>query len=192
MKFFPHQFKKQVKEIKGKHFYPTISNIEGKILEIGVGKGENLKYYNNKCSVFAIDKNLDEKMLEKYSEEVNCSVMYSKNVIENIDIENETLDYVVGTFVLCSVESVNEQISAIYKKLKIGGKIIFLEHIRSNNHFWLFIQRLFTKIFRILSLECHMDRNPCTAIKKAGFKIIEEKYFQNSIEPYLFIVAMKL
>ena len=120
MKFFPYQLKRQIKTMQDKHFYPAISNIDGNILEIGIGQGDNFKYYSKNCTVIAIDKNLDENISENLSKEVNCSVNYLRNVIEDINIENGTLDYAVGTFVLCSVESVEIQIKTIYEKLQIG------------------------------------------------------------------------
>ncbi|MBR9700100.1 methyltransferase domain-containing protein [Candidatus Woesearchaeota archaeon] len=44
----------------------TLSKLTGNILEIGVGTGKNLPYYNSKANVTGID--LSPKMLEKAKE----------------------------------------------------------------------------------------------------------------------------
>ena len=53
--------KQKVLQIKHQHFYPALSKLKGRILEIGFGNGESLDYYPSNCKIFALEKS-DKKI----------------------------------------------------------------------------------------------------------------------------------
>ena len=74
---------------------------------------------------------------------------------ENIDVESESFDYVIGTHVLCSVDSVSEVLKQVSRALKLHGTYIFYEHVLSpddENLRWY--QELFAPIFFYVGNGC--------------------------------------
>lgn len=81
-----------------------LQNLTGDILEVGVGTGANLRYYNKEARVIGID--LSPNMLKKAHEKLPDAVADLKLKemdIQQMDFPNHTFDYVVSTCVFCSV-----------------------------------------------------------------------------------------
>ena len=94
------------------------------------------------------------------------------------------------SFVLCSVNSVENSIREIKRVLKRGGEIVLLEHIKSNNKITYKVQKVLNGV-QTLFFDCHLDRDPREILRKNKFKILTEKIFYNSLEPYLFMELIK-
>ena len=59
------------------------------------------------------------------------------------DIQSDSMDMVVHTFILCSVDDPKLVLSEIYRVLKPGGVCVFFEHsLDVNNKLVYFIQKL--------------------------------------------------
>lgn len=112
----------------------VISKLTGNILEIGVGTGKNLRYYNSNAKVTGID--LSPKMLEKAKEKIGFS---NKNVTllqmdaQQLKFKDNSFDYVIGSFVLCSIPDPVKALKEIKRVIKPKGKIIFIEHVLSKH-----------------------------------------------------------
>ena len=186
IKVLPHQLKKQINEIKNDFFYPSLNAINGNVLEIGFGKGNNFEHYPNECNIYAIEK------IEKH---INRSNKNRKNLIlkngiaEDLPFENEFFDFVVFLFVLCSVNSIDKTIQETKRVLKKGGKIILLEHIKSKNKITLAVQKTIT-VLQSPFVSCRMYRDPRPNLKE-NFKVVKEEFFNNSLEPYIFMELIK-
>lgn len=138
-----------------------------KVLEIGVGSGPNLKYYGSKAStISALEPNraFDEFILESA---VAAKVSPNKMRIvpgyaEKIPMEDDSVDVVIGTMVLCSVQSVAKSLQEIYRVLKPGGKYIFTEHVAAPTNLPMLgmAQQLADPLQRIFAEGCHLRRNP--------------------------------
>ena len=188
VKVFPYQLKKQISEIKTDYFYPSIKTLKGNILEIGFGKGENFKLFSDKSEIYAIEKK--EKYLDN-NIALKRNIYMKKGVAEDIPFEDAFFDAVVISFVLCSVDSIEKSLEEIYRVLKKGGKVILLEHIKSDSKITFVIQKMINGI-QSLFISCRLDKDPRLFINHSRFKILKEKVFNNNLEPYLFMELQKL
>ncbi|KAL9653068.1 hypothetical protein ABK040_006288 [Willaertia magna] len=127
----------------------------GRILEIGIGTAINFLCLDQESSpVISTQKDkinsvrnkvtewigidFNEKMFP-YAEKstknhsipfpVKLKVMNAENLTE---LTNESIDNVLITHVLCSVEDVDTILNELYRVLKKGGKILFLEHVSAD------------------------------------------------------------
>jgi demethylmenaquinone methyltransferase/2-methoxy-6-polyprenyl-1,4-benzoquinol methylase len=152
----------------------SLSNLKGRVLEVGVGTGRNLKYYPADSLVTGIDNS--EGMLEKARKKAGGM----QNIIlflmdaEHMEFPDNTFDYVVTTFVLCSIPDPVKALKEMRRVLKPSGELIALEHMRSSNHAIARIEDLINPIMFFFIGE-DMTRNTVENIKKAGFTITEEK-----------------
>lgn len=153
-----------------------IASLKGNILEIGVGTGKNLLFYTNKAKVTAID--FSPKMLirarKKLKKVGKTNIELIEMDVENLKFPNDTFDYIITTFVWCSVPNPTKGLRETRRVLKPEGKAIFLEHVLSKNKLIALWEHIHNPITKLL-FGFNVNRNTLNNIEKAGFKIIEDK-----------------
>jgi len=155
----------------------AISYAYGNVLEVGVGTGKNLPYYNGNIDLTAID--FSPGMLEiargrKRELELKDIELYEMDV-QDLKFKDNTFDTVVSTFVFCTVPDPIAGLKEVYRVVKPKGKVIFLEHMKSK----YFIVNIMLYIMNILSeklLGTSMIRETQKNIEKAGFTITSVEY----------------
>jgi len=147
-----------------------IGQVKGKILEIGVGTGKNLPYYKKNTQVIGID--ISSKMLTKAHlkvKELNNDINLKQVDATKLPFNDKFFDYVVCTFVLCSVPDPVATIKEMVRVCKEGGEVVMLEHTRSKSlwmNFLLNIHDPFTQAIFGFSMKRDTVRN----IEIAGFE----------------------
>lgn len=119
-----HLFLK-VKEIlfQGVHDLRKKSQADLNILEIGVGKGENFSFYPKGTNLTCLDPHPHhdghlQKNLEESGGNVKL-VRFLHNFAEDMsDVENDTFDAVVCTFVMCTVRDPAATLAEVRRVLK--------------------------------------------------------------------------
>lgn len=157
------------------------------VLEVGIGTGKNIPYYK-KWEAVGVD--ISRNMLEKAKkrlEESGKVVQLIQADAKSLPFKDDVFDAVISTYVFCSVENPIRGLEELYRVLKKGEKAYFLEHMRSENEFVGKILDLLNPIFRAFGPE--INRRTLENIRKAGFKIVEEKFLMTSI--FRMIVAEK-
>jgi len=113
-----------------KYRQEQLASVDGEILEIGVGTGLNLSYYPDYVKrITTVDPNpgMNKKLQRRIDEtgfEVDRQVISS----ESLPFDEGAFDCVVSTITLCSIPDVKQAMSELYRVLKPGGRILFLEH----------------------------------------------------------------
>ncbi|WP_372712607.1 class I SAM-dependent methyltransferase [Ilyobacter sp.] len=159
-----------------KHREGLIALASGKVLELGVGTGANLPYYSKNLSVTGID--FSRKMLEKSKNVIEKN--HIKNIkleemdIQNMTFENDSFDCAVSTCVFCTVPDPIAGLKEVYRVLKPGGKVLFLEHMRSRNPLVNIILFMLTVMSKLI-LGTSMVRKTQENIESVGFKITERR-----------------
>lgn len=162
-----------------------MKELQGDVLEVGVGTGKNIQYYPDNINVTAID--FSEKMLEKAREKAReKSDIYNKKVklihmdAQNIEFPDNSFDCVFTTCVFCSVPDPVKGLKEIKRVCKGDGKIIMIEHERSENR----AIGLLMDIFNPLTLNLYganINRRTVDNIKKAGFTKIDVTNLKSDI-----------
>ena len=149
----------------------------GDVVEIGVGPGLNLQYYNttNVNKVIGIDPS-DElnKIAKKNANKVNLDIEFNLSSAESIDLPTSSVDSVVCTISLCSIPDPKKALNEIYRILKPGGKYFFCEHGISPDFFTKVFQNVTNIFYPKLSGGCHANRDIPKLITDSGLKIDEK------------------
>ena len=159
----------------------------GDVVEIGVGPGLNLQYYNttNVNKVIGIDPS-DElnKIAKKNANKVNLDIEFNLSSAESIDLPTSSVDSVVCTFSLCSIPDPKKALNEIYRILKPGGKYFFCEHGISPDFFTKVFQNVTNIFYPKLSGGCHANRDIPKLITDSGLKIDEKEtmYLPGSVK----------
>ncbi|MBC8500775.1 MAG: methyltransferase domain-containing protein [Nanoarchaeota archaeon] len=157
-----------------KHKKKLLSKVKGDVLEIGVGTGRNLGYYNNKANVTGID--LSPKMLSRAIKKAKLAKRnYSLLVMdaENLKFKDESFDYIVCIGVLCSIPNPVKALDEMRRVLKPKGEILMLEHMLSDNKLIYFLENIFNPITKGF-FGFNINRDTLSNIKKAHLRICEK------------------
>ena len=154
------------------------------LLEIGTGHGANLQFLPQemKIQLVALDPNqFCKPYLEKtLDDHPNVTLkQYVEGVAEDMKmIPSESIDCVLSTIVLCSVQDQAKVLSEINRVLKPGGYYFFMEHVRARKGSAMALaQRLLNPLNSLLLDGCNVNRRTSETIQGAGFSEVSYKRF---------------
>src|SRR5262249_91939 len=91
--------------------------------------------------------------------------------------EDNRFDCVVSTFTLCSIEEVDQALGEVYRVLKPGGRLLFLEHGLSPEPRVQKWQRRLNCLEMPLPDGCHLNRNITELVPAQPFSSVEVREF---------------
>lgn len=182
--------------------FSQLSASEKNILELGVGTGPNFKYYASEdgVNVIGVDPN---KHMENYARTAAVSAglpssnfTFKRGVAEALPAEDNSMDVVIGTLVLCSVNNINMALREIKRVLKPDGVYLFIEHVAAPDGTLLqFVQGALDPLQQFAADGCHLTRKTGQNIGDAGFSSLslESVRLSNAyiISPHVYGVACK-
>ena len=122
----------------------VIPEASGKVLEIGIGPGSNLKHYDNQkvTSILGIDPSAElNQIAQKRAEKNNLNVEFLIESASSLSVESNSIDTVVSTYALCSIPEPQKTLHEIKRVLKDDGVFIFSEQ----DHVFKGVDKAFTK-----------------------------------------------
>jgi ubiquinone/menaquinone biosynthesis C-methylase UbiE len=147
----------------------------GDVLEIGAGTGANLLYY--KAGVRSLTLTEPEKpmvgQLEKHIEERRPDAKLLRAPAEDLPFNDDSFDTVVSTLVLCTVDDQPRAIRELRRVLRPDGRLLFIEHVRSDEDKLARLQDRMMPINRAIGHGCHCNRPTLQTIREAGFQVTE-------------------
>lgn len=148
----------------------------GAVLEVGVGSGLNLAFYDPSrvTSVRGVDPS--PGLLQKARPRALASpvpVELVEGCAEALPAESASADSVVCTYTLCSVEAPLRALAELRRVLKPGGELLFVEHGLSQDPSVQRRQRALSPYWERLSGNCHLARDPRALLETAGFSLLE-------------------
>ena len=149
---------------------------EGKILEVGIGSGLNLPFYNKSKieEIWGIDPSEElNAMAKKVAIKEDINVNFITSSAEDIPFPNDYFDTVLITYTMCTIPSVLQANKEIRRVLKHNGKMIFCEHGVSPDENIKKWQKRLNSIWGKIAGGCNINRNIPKLIKSSGFKIVE-------------------
>ncbi|MEM1503623.1 class I SAM-dependent methyltransferase [Domibacillus sp. 8LH] len=159
-----------------------LAKAEGEVLEVGIGTGANLPFYPSKVThVTGIDFSPKMiKLAQKEAEKAPVPVKLIEMDAEELDFPDASFDTVVTACVFCSVPDPIQGLKEIKRVLKPGGKILMLEHMRSDNTaLGKLMDAANPLIVRIWG--ANINRKTMENIQVAGLKVKQEKQLMGSI-----------
>ncbi|KJR47329.1 Phosphatidylethanolamine N-methyltransferase [Desulfosporosinus sp. I2] len=149
----------------------VLSQATGEVLEVGVGTGKNLEFYPHGCQLTGID--LSPGMLDKARAKANklkLTVDLLEMDAQNMIFPDHRFDTVVATCVFCSVPDPIKGLKEVKRVCKPNGKIILLEHVRSDNPLLGKIMDILDP-FTVRMMGPHINRKTVENVERAGIHI---------------------
>ena len=104
---------------------------EGKVLEIGIGSGLNLPYYDpaRVSHLWGVDPSREMwRLAEKSAGDHRIDIEFIESGADSIPLDNHSADTVVITYTLCTVPDVNSALAEVRRLLRPGAQLLFCEH----------------------------------------------------------------
>ena len=151
---------------------------EGDVLEIGFGSGLNLPYYDRTTvrKIFGLEPS--EGMRRKAQPNVDASgldVEFIDLPGEEIPLESQSVDTVLVTFTLCSIDDAVAALEGMRRVLKPGGKLLYCEHGASPDDRVRRWQERLNPGWKRVSGGCNMNRDVPGLLESSGFRITTDE-----------------
>jgi ubiquinone/menaquinone biosynthesis C-methylase UbiE len=172
------------------------SQLSGTALEIGAGTGANLEFLPEGIQYITLEPSLAmQEYLESEAARHGIAADIRTGIAEEIPLEDQSVDYVISTLVLCSVQDMTGVIAEIHRVLKPGGKYMFLEHVAAPEKTWTRRwQNIVTPAWKMIADGCHLNREPWNVIDAVGFSQVHTERFTLPLTlsgPHISGVAIK-
>ncbi|KAF3689759.1 Methyltransferase-like protein 7A [Channa argus] len=160
------------------------------ILEIGCGTGANFEFFPPGCKVICTDPNRHFQRYLKKSMDQNDHLTYERFVVSSGEdmgsVEDESIDVVVCTLVLCSVNDVPQTLREVQRILRPGGAFFFIEHVAAKASTWAhFFQHVFQPAWYYVLDGCEVTRETWKHVEAAGFSELKLRHIE---APFMFMV----
>lgn len=147
---------------------------QGRVLELGIGGGLNLAFYDPSQVTVIHGVDPSEGLRDRARAAPRApglSVEVTSGRAESLPYEDYSFDSVVCTFTLCSVHSPGAALEEARRVLKPGGRFLFCEHGLAPDAGVARWQRWIEPVWKPLGGGCHLTRPVASAVAENGFKI---------------------
>lgn len=153
-----------------------VPRAHGNVLELGVGSGLNLAFYDRARveKVTGIDPSAP--LLARARARVADApvpVELVEGMAERLPFDARSFDSVLVTFSLCSVDDPARVLAEVRRVLRPGGELVFVEHGLAPDARTQRWQRRLTPIWRRIGGGCRLDRDVAGTLRGAGFELGE-------------------
>lgn len=172
------------------------AELRGDILEIGPGAGANFAYFPSTIRWIGIEPNpFMHAYLTHQAEQCGLRIDIRPGTVEQMDVDDNSVDIVISTLVLCSVPDVAVALRQIHRVLRPGGRFLFMEHVAAPRQTLLRqVQQVIRPLWQWVGDGCHPDRELWVELEQAGFARVEYRRFDVPfpiIKPHIMGVALK-
>jgi ubiquinone/menaquinone biosynthesis C-methylase UbiE len=156
-----------------------LRRVSGRVLEVAVGTGKNLRYYPASCRITAVD--VSREMLNvarKRAAQLSMDISFLLADAETLPFSDKSFDTVVSSLTTCTFPNPVNALGEMARVCKPSGRILLLEHGRSNLDWLGRWQDRHEDSFAKL-LGCHWNREPLQIVYEAGLTILRasRKFF---------------
>lgn len=148
---------------------------EGYVLEVGVGTGKSLPFHPPTADVTAID--ISPRMLDRARR--RAARLGSKAELRVADVQalpfpDASFDFVVATFVFCSVPDPVMGLREIRRVLRPNGRLSMIEHVLSRRWWLAPILKALDPVTTVL-WGAHLTRDTVANVARAGFSNVASR-----------------
>lgn len=166
-------------QLIARHKAALLQGLDGDVLEIGPGAGPNLVYFAPTVRWVGVEPNpYMHPYLRQNAARQGRPVELRQGYAEELPIDDQSMDAVVSTLVLCSVRDQAQALAEVRRVLRPGGRFVFLEHVAAPPDSRLRrVQNLVRPLWQTVGDGCQLNRETWHAIQDAGFAHIQLEHF---------------
>jgi ubiquinone/menaquinone biosynthesis C-methylase UbiE len=150
-----------------------LARASGRTLEIGAGTGANLELYPEAVTELVLtepDENMRAQLERKVTAQGRRPEVVSAGA-ERLPFPDAGFDTVVATLVLCTIPAPRRALAEISRVLKPDGRLLFLEHVRSEDPGAARWQDRLERPWGWFGRGCHPNRDTVAMINESALVI---------------------
>jgi ubiquinone/menaquinone biosynthesis C-methylase UbiE len=154
----------------------VVPRAEGRVLEIGMGSGLNLPFYDPERVEFVWGLEPSEGMRVKARERLAKApfdVKWLDLPGEEIPLEDDSADTILLTYTLCTIPDFRAALQQMRRVLKPNGKLLFSEHGAAPDAGVRKWQDRLNPVWKVMAGGCNINREIPQALEEAGFRLQE-------------------
>lgn len=154
----------------------VVPKAEGRVLEVGMGSGLNLSFYDPRKVEMVFGLEPSEGMRRRARAnlaESPVKVEWLGLPGEEIPLEDESVDTVVLTFTLCTIPDYRTALRQMRRVLKPDGRLLFCEHGEAPDESVRRWQARINPVWKKISGGCNLNRPIPSCLEETGFRIEE-------------------
>lgn len=150
-----------------------VGRSNGRVVELGAGTGLNMRHYPETVTDLVLtepDPHMAAKLRRRArSQSPEISVVEAR--AERLPFEDASVDTVVATLVLCTVDDPDRALAEVARVLRPGGQFLFAEHVRSVSPRAARWQDRLNTPWSWYACGCQCNRDTVAAIRAAAFDV---------------------
>lgn len=153
----------------------VLAPLSGHVVELGAGTGANLAHHPAAVSRLTLCEPV-APMLDRLRRTVASSSPGERDVevvaapAEALPLPDRSVDAVVATLVLCTVDDLERTLSEAARVLRPDGRLALIEHVHGTGRL-AGVQRALAPAWRVAARGCHLTRDPRAALAAAGWDV---------------------
>ncbi|HEX2603211.1 MAG TPA: class I SAM-dependent methyltransferase [Oxalicibacterium sp.] len=151
-----------------------VPQAQGRVLEIGIGTGLNLAFYDRRkvAQLVGVDPAAQMHALaQRRSIRAGMQVELVTLSAERLPLASASFDSVVCTYTLCSIPDPHAALREMRRVLKPGGKLFYAEHGLAPDAKVARHQARIEPWWSKIAGGCHLTRNVPELLREAGFHV---------------------
>ena len=152
----------------------VVPQASGRVLEIGMGSGLNIPFYDPSHVEFVWGLEPSDGMRRKAAprlEKAPFEIKWLDLPGEEIPLEDNSADTVLLTYTLCTIPDFSKALAGMRRVLKPSGRLLFSEHGAAPDDDVRKWQDRLNPIWKKLAGGCHINRQIPAAIEDMGVQV---------------------
>lgn len=145
----------------------------GRVVEVGAGTGLNVAHYPPAARelILVEPEPAMRTGLERRVRRSDRQAVIVDAAAERLPFADRSVDTVVSTLVLCTVEHPDRALAEIARVLRPGGQLLFIEHVRAESPGLAWWQDRLQGPWRQFAGGCRCNRATVQLIRACGFEV---------------------
>jgi SAM-dependent methyltransferase len=153
-----------------------VADAHGRVVEIGAGTGLNVEHYPGAVDELILtepEPGMRRALGHRLERQPRTALVFDAPA-ERLPVADASVDTVVATLVLCTVDEPRRALREIARVLRPDGQLLFIEHVRSRSRFLAACQDTLLRPWRGFAGGCVCNRPTVQLMRECGFTVEAE------------------
>ena len=169
-----------------------LADARGRVVEIGAGTGLNIAHYPDGIAELVLAEP-EQAMRRRLARRLRRHARVARIVdapAEHLPLADGSVDTVVSTLVLCTVDEPERALREIARVLRPDGQLLFIEHVRAGSRFLAACQNTLLHPWRRFAGGCVCNRPTMELMVACGFTIAADDAVWRGMPPIVHPLAV--